>query len=241
VLNAHSRTHCGPEITFFRDFYGRYRSDPIAHLRFASSARSVLPEPELLAILGRAFVEVHERAAALQGKPRWADKNPENGLYVPQWQALLGDDWLFVHVVRDPLDTLASMETARFPLTLPSELDARIQLFVDLHEAGLRFGERYPERYLRIHYESLAKDPEQALSLLMRWLGDSPEPRQLSFNSVEHQIGLEDPKIRDSSGILTSRIGRWREVLSDAQADAIRAATAGLWARLASRREPSWT
>jgi hypothetical protein len=68
MLNAHSRIHCGPEITFSRDFYGHYRSDPIAHLCFASSARSVLPEPELLAILGRAFVGVHERAAALQGK-----------------------------------------------------------------------------------------------------------------------------------------------------------------------------
>jgi hypothetical protein len=237
MLNAHSRIHCGPEITFFRDFYGHYRSDPIAHLRFARSARSVLPEPELLAILGRAFVGVHERAAALQGKPRWADKNPDNALYTPQWQALLGDDWLFVHVVRDPLDTLASMEMVRFPLTLPPELDARIRLFLDLHEAGLRFGEQYPERYRRIHYEALSKYPEQTLSSLMRWLGDSPEPRQLSFNSVEHQAGLEDPMIRSTTGILTSRIGGWREVLSEAQADVVRAATAGLWARLTYGRE----
>jgi hypothetical protein len=129
------------------------------------------------------------------------------------------------------------METVRFPLTLPSELDARIRLFLDLHAAGLRFGEQYPERYLRIHYEALSKHPEQALSSLMRWLGESPEPRQFSFNSVEHQTGLEDPKIRSTSGILTSRIGGWREVLSDAQADVIRAATAGLWTRLASGRE----
>lgn len=84
---------------------------------------------------------VHERAAALQGKPRWADKNPDNGLYTPQSQALLGDDWLFVQVDRDPLDTLGSMEMVRLPLTLPPELDARIRLFLDLQEAGLRFGE----------------------------------------------------------------------------------------------------
>ena len=90
---------------------------------------------------------------------------------------------------------------------------------------------------MRIHYEALATYPEQTLSSLMGWLGDAPELRQLSFNSVQHQTGLEDPKIRSASGILTSRIGGWREVLSEAQAEVICAATAGLWARLASGRE----
>ncbi len=81
ILDAHPRIHCGPELTFFRDFYGDFRDDTLAHLRFARTARAVVPEDEALDVLGRAFVELHERAARRAGKPRWADKAPENVLY----------------------------------------------------------------------------------------------------------------------------------------------------------------
>src|SRR5437762_3114343 len=99
ILDAHSRIHCGPEVKFFRDFYGDYLDDRLQHLRFMTTARAILPETDLLDVLGRAFVAVHERAAACAGKPRWADKNPENVLYLSEWQRLLRDHWLFVHVV----------------------------------------------------------------------------------------------------------------------------------------------
>jgi len=78
LLNAHSRIHCGPEVKFFRDFAGDYLEDPIRHLRFMQSARAILPQAELLKVLGKAFVALHQRAAELACKPRWADKNPEN-------------------------------------------------------------------------------------------------------------------------------------------------------------------
>src|ERR1700686_4824682 len=80
LLNAHSRIHCGPEIKFFRDFYGDYPDDPLWPMRFMAPARTFLPEAELLELFGRAFVAVHERAAVRAGKVRWADKTPENVL-----------------------------------------------------------------------------------------------------------------------------------------------------------------
>src|SRR6266700_7471909 len=77
LLDSHSRIHCGPEVKFFRDFYGDYFDDPLDHLRFTRSARSLLGEDELLEVVGRAFVLLHERAAHRAGKQRWADKVPE--------------------------------------------------------------------------------------------------------------------------------------------------------------------
>lgn len=47
-------------------------------------------------------------------------KNPENILYFKDWQQLLGDRWILVQVVRNPLDTLASIKEMRFPLTIPT-------------------------------------------------------------------------------------------------------------------------
>ena len=136
LLNAHSRIFCGPEVKFFRDFSANYKEDPIRHLRFFNTARALLPEEELLGIFGKAFIALHESAAALAGKARWADKNPENVLYLPQWQRLLGNEWLMIHVMRNPLDTLASMKEASFPLSLPETLDGRIEFYQQYQRQG---------------------------------------------------------------------------------------------------------
>jgi hypothetical protein len=232
VLDAHSRIHCGPEIKFFRDFYGDYFDDPLAPYRFARTARAVLPEEELVELLGRAFVTVHERAAHRAGKPRWADKAPENVLYVEQWQQLLGDDWLLVHVVRNPLDTLASMEGVGMPLTFPPDLDGRIDFYRRYTEAGLAFGERHPERYLRVVYEELVGDPETVLRGLMHWLGERLEPSQLEFNTVSHQAGLEDPAVDKTSSVHRERVDRWRGDLTTEEAARVWEGTSDLWKRI---------
>jgi hypothetical protein len=232
MLDAHSEIHCGPEVTFFRDFYGAYREDPLAHLRFAHTARSLLPEDELLRVLGRAFIVVHEEAARRAGKRRWADKAPDNVLYVDGWGALLGEQWLLVHVVRNPLDTIASMAEIGFPLTLPSDLDGRIAFYRRYTERGLEFGERYPDRYRRVLYERLVSAPEAELGGLMDWLGTTLEPAQLDFNASSHQRGLEDPKVEETAAAHTNSLGRWRAVLSDDEANAVWVGTRDLWERI---------
>jgi len=55
ILDSHSRIHCGPEVKFFRAFYEDCFDDPLRHLRFISSVRVLLPEDDLLEILGQAF------------------------------------------------------------------------------------------------------------------------------------------------------------------------------------------
>ncbi|HEY6150160.1 MAG TPA: sulfotransferase [Gaiellaceae bacterium] len=232
VLNAHSRIHCGPEIKFFRDFYGDYFDDPLAPYRFASTARAILPEEELVEVLGRAFVTVHERAARRVGKPRWADKAPENVLYLEQWQRLLGDEWLLVHVVRNPLDTLASMNAVGMPLTFPPNLDERIEFYRRYTESGLDFAERQPKRYLRVVYEELTASPQRVLGRLMAWLGEALEPQQREFNEVAHQPGLEDPGVRETNAVHADSVDRWRTDLAGDKAPAMWAATEDLWKRI---------
>jgi Sulfotransferase family len=232
VLNAHSRIHCGPEIKFFRDFYGDYFDDPLAPYRFASTARAILPEEELVEVLGRAFVTVHERAARRAGKPRWADKAPENVLYVEQWQRLLGDEWLLVHVVRNPLDTLASMGAVGMPLTFPPDLDGRIEFYRRYTEAGLDFASRHPKRYFRVVYEELSASPEVVLGRLMGWLGETLESQQREFNDVAHQLGLEDPAVAETSAVHAESVDRWRTDLADDDAAAVWAVTGGIWKRI---------
>jgi hypothetical protein len=232
VLDGHSRIHCGPEIKFFRDFYGDYPDDSLRDFRFVQTARAVLPDDELLEVVGTAFVEVHERAARHAGKPRWADKAPENVLHTREWGRLLGDRWFLVHVVRNPLDTLASITEAGFPRTFPSALGDRIAFFRRYTEAGLEFASREPGRYCRVVYEELVGSPEAVVADLMDRLGEAFEPRQLSWEEVVYQRGLEDHKIGNASGIHGASVGRWPTLLSPDEAEVVRTQTADLWAEI---------
>ena len=233
VLNAHSAIHCGPEVKFFRDFFGDYPDDTLKPFRFLATARAILPEDELLDIAGAAFVAVHERAARLAGKRRWADKAPENVLYLAEWQRILGDDWTFVHIVRHPLDTLASIKEAGFPRTIPADLPGRIALYCRYTQAGLDFASRWPARYCRVIYEDFVSQPEQGIAGLMAQLGEEAEPGQLTFNDSPQQEGLEDPKIGRTTRIHAESLRRWRDILTPDEAESVWDATQDLW-RLAN-------
>lgn len=234
LLDSHPRIHCGPEVKFFRDFYGDYLDveDPIAHLRFMTTARSLLPEEEVLEVLGAAFVAMHERAACAAGKPRWADKVPENVVFLDRWQHLLGGEWVFLHVVRNPLDTLASIAESGFPKSIPASLDDRIDLYLEYAEAGLRFGEEYPDRYVRLVYEELVREPEPTVRRLMASLGESFFPEQLALNASAHTVGLEDPKAAMASSVHARSVGRWWALLDREDTELIAGRTATIWARL---------
>lgn len=234
LLDSHPRIHCGPEVKFFRDFHADYLDveDPIAHLRFMTTARSLLPEGDLLEILGAALVEMHERAARGAGKTRWADKVPENVVFLDEWQRILGNDWLFLHVVRNPLDTLASIEEQSFPKSIPAGLDDRVDLYLEYARAGLRFAEENPDRYIRLLYEDLVAEPKVIVRRLMASLGETFHSEQLAINASSHQAGLEDPKAPRASEIHRGSVGRWRQVLSDEEARTIAKRTATIWSRL---------
>ena len=189
-------------------------------------------EAELLEVLGRAFIILHERAAASAGKVRWADKNPENVLYLNQWQILLSDSSLMIHVARNLLDTLAAIKEIKFPLIIPDDLERRIAHYRRYTQMGLDFSEACPDRSYRLICEQLVTSPIETLEDLMRWLGEMFEPDQLMFNRFPQQAGLEDPKIAHTDEIHDESIGRWPAVLSREEAQTIWLETREIWARI---------
>lgn len=233
LLNSHSRIHCGPEVKFFKDFFGDYIDDPLRHARFAATASSILPEPDVFAILGHAFIAIHEAACARIGKARLADKVPENSLYLDRWQQLLGDHWLFVHVARNPLDTIASFTRHPMKLVIPPDIRARARLYRQYHESALHFGALNPTRYYCLLYEPLVQTPQDVLVHLMHWLGEDFEPGQLSFNRYSHTPGLEDPRAGSRTEIDRASLYTWPKLLAMDDAIQIWAATSDIWTELA--------
>jgi hypothetical protein len=231
VLDAHPRIHCGPEIPFFRDFHGDYAADTYAHLRYSRAARDLVSDNAALGVLGRSFLELHEHARAEAGKDRWADKAPENVLYVADWDRLLDGRFFLVHVVRNPLDTIASME-GRFPLTLPSSLEGRIDHYLRYTEAGEAAVEARPERSLVVVYESLSASPEEELGRLMGGLEEEPHAHQLAFNDVPHASGLEDPNVAETTAIHDRSVGAWRAILDEDAARHVWERTQDAWGQI---------
>lgn len=230
LLDAHSRIHCGPEIKFFRDFYGQYPKDDLAHARFFSTVRSLgIAEEELLRLFGSAFVQAHERAAVIAGKARWADKNPENVMFLRQWEFLLPEGFLFIHVVRNPLDVLASLKETGFPKMLPAEIADRVALYAQYRRAGEEYAREHPDRSFTVGYESLVADPAGVLSGLFDFLGERFEPEVVtSFSDPRRSQGLEDPKVGRTREIHRLSVDRWRTDLTAEEA-AIARAQLGAW------------
>jgi Sulfotransferase family len=233
LLNSHSRIHCGPEVKFFRDFTGDYIDDRHRHLRFFTTVRGLgLDDAMLLDLFGRAFIEAHRAAARSQGKPRWADKSPENVLYMDAWWRLLNGQLRFVHCVRHPIDTLASLKEAGFPLTVPSRFEDKVSLWRRYVEAGLAFEEAHRQVSFRLRYEDLATATEPTLRRLMAFLGEQFEPQQLNFNSLPHQPGLEDPKVAQTQAVHARSVGRGAASLDPLEVAAVRMGAAPLASRL---------
>lgn len=222
-LDAHSKIHCPPEIKFFRDFYGNYFDDDLSHIRYFTTLRTIgLDEETLLDIHGQAFIRSHEAAMRSFGKARWADKNPENLLYLDRWFALLKGKMVFLFVVRDPLDTLASLLEVGFPKTIPAAFDEKIDLLITYIERGISFWQSHPECTLLVKYEELVTSPQSELTRLFEFVGEKFEARVLTeFRSSDRGRGIEDPKILLEGNVHTRSIGRGRIDLQPEQAERV--------------------
>lgn len=210
LLDAHPAVHCPPELKFMRNVLGEYSDDPYGHLRFFNACR-VLPldEPERLAVWGRAYAELRARAAERIGKRRWADKDPENARYLPQWEQALSTGFVYVHLIRDPLDTLASVREMGFEKSLPPVLTEQVARWRANGEAALQFFAYAPERGYCLSYESLVERPQATLGGLLDWLGlDDDGTLVRGLNDPARGRGLEDPKIDQTSGIHSESFGR---------------------------------
>jgi hypothetical protein len=217
LLDSHSRIHCGPEVKFFKDFYGDYLNDELRRTRLFSTLPTLgLTVEEILSIFGRAFVESHELAARKAGKVRWADKNPENVLYLKQWHRLLPGGFVFLEIVRDPLDALASLKEIGFYKTVPPAFADKARLLKIFRDTGASYAAKHPESSLTLRYEDLVRAPHATLECLFSWLGETFEPEVLErFSLPERGEGIEDPKVKITQNIHDHSIGRWCQDLTE--------------------------
>ncbi|UJA19959.1 sulfotransferase [Thermoleophilia bacterium SCSIO 60948] len=218
ILDRHSRISCGPELKFLLSLRCGYTAeDPLNHSRFTTTAREFAGDDAALEVLGEAFLELHRRRAESAGKPRWADKNPENLIYLDIWQRLLGERFVLVWVRRDPRDVLVSMEAAGFPYSGPDRFERRVEMLAEYERRASRFTQAHPARVIEVVYEDLVADPRGVAGAMMNALGERLEEGQLSLGPAGALDGLGDPNRGRWERIGDTSVGSWRGRLSAAE------------------------
>lgn len=177
--------------------------------------------------LGRQFRVALDTLALEQGRSRWVEKTPTHVFYADVISEAIPDA-LFVEVVRDPRDVLASKKTRTHNVVVPGRFGAderrrkRLEKSFDPLWDGLSWKSavraggdgagRRPHRWLRVRYEDLVVDTDHVVRSICSFLslefGTALIQVPRGIPADVHDIGSPD------RGVATSSQGRWRDVLT---------------------------
>lgn len=177
------------------------------------------PADDLLGIVAAALAGARGRPARV-----WAEKTPRNELLVDDMLAVYPDA-RFVHVVRDPRATVASIHAwnrSQFLVSVPA---AAVELRDSLsaaRENAERLGE---ERYLVVRYEDLVADPEAQMRRVA-WLLELPWSDALVEPSTTANSSSPERRVQGRIHDLSARAGADLDARTDAVVRAFTAAPA---------------
>ena len=146
---------------------------------------------------------------------RWAEKTPRN-ILLSDRLALIFPGMKFVHVIRDPRDTICSLlkfgapgKPGGWPIGCKENLNSincafpelgayedridfelSIGYWRDMLHAARKVAESVPaDSYLEVRYEDLILQPESTLERLMAFLGEAMDLGLLNFDFKQSSVG----------------------------------------------------
>lgn len=185
---------------------------------------------------GHLFALFHQHNTERAGKRRWGDKSLHIEHYADRVFAELPSARI-IHMVRDPRDRYASVRR-RHGQDL-SRVGAATGRWLISTRVGRRNEKRYPDHYLIVRYEDLARAPEAIMRRVCTFIGEPYSPDMLSMDGVpEHRDGGGNSSFGDMRprAISTRAIGRYRDVLSSSELAFIQLFAGGELARMGYER-----
>lgn len=194
LLSKHPRVATAPEtqivafylVHFLRQWEHEHNGPTAKHQGRAGLSR-VLSEDEFDAMCRDVILRVLERIAARNpGATHVIEKSPGHAVHAPWIQRLLPDA-RFLHVVRDPRDTVASLLAASRTWggdwAPHNPVDAARMWRRHVTEAR-RIEHTAPHAYREIRYERLRTDAVDELESIVCWLG-------LSWSRAECEAAVD--------------------------------------------------
>jgi LPS sulfotransferase NodH len=132
----------------------------------------------------RRYIELNKPAAR-----RWFDKTPQNA-YGAAMIACEFPQAKFVHIVRDPVDVVASLRIGK--VIKISNLVAACAYWNEAAENLYVLRKAFPERVLDIRYDSFTAQPAAGLARVLNFLGEPFEPAtfaEVNTQTIRHEEG----------------------------------------------------
>lgn len=149
--------------------------------------------------------------AEREGKPRWGAQTGLIERYADQLFAAYPEARV-IHLLRDPRDRYEA-SLAKWPngKGRVGGATARFLYSANLAERNLQ---RYPDRYMVVHYEAMVTDPEATLRDVCAFLGEDFAPQMLTMDGApKHRDRLAstlDPEARPVSPVSADYIGMYQ-------------------------------
>jgi hypothetical protein len=161
----------------------------------------------LLSVLGDSW-------AAREGASRWGEKSPVHLRYMSVLAAMFPCA-VFVHIVRDFRDTVASLITAPFsPVTDPVAFALECRRGMETAERDVS-GLPTSVGYLIVRYEEIIENPTRALSEVCQAVGIDFQDGMLDFHlAAERYAPRQDWMSGVHEPLNGASRGRWRRDLS---------------------------
>jgi hypothetical protein len=136
---------------------------------------------------------------------RWFDKTPQN-VYGMLLLSAVYPDASFVHIVRHPLNVVASLKAGK--VMAKHSLVGAINTWLEAVSIVRQFESAWPERVITIRYEDLTESPEGTLGNVLTFLAEAP----VEVSPVLGRVHSEKNKYMDE--LTSEEIATVREHLS---------------------------
>lgn len=219
LLASHPSLACPPESKFIAAL-----EQTLRYPQMLTALASIGAHKDMLYSLYRHMIEeILGQYAAKIGKRRWVDKTPTYYRCLPFIDEVFNQEAQYIFLVRDPLDTVYSMEAfvGRHPSVIRGDPDivrmcsaygasrvAWARYWIEVYEAIDEFAQSCSHRCHTVTYEDLAQEPLDTMKRIVRFLGEAPDGIDLNV-ALRNQIpaGYQDDKIQATSSVHTDSIG----------------------------------
>lgn len=247
ILDSHPSICCGPELKVTPTICQTWYDFQSAYLPILKEY--LLTPADLQKMFGDFLLGLMEKYRSQSGKPRIAEKSPNNVFFFQHLHFLFPASPL-IQVIRDGRDVVCSLLTMNWmnPKTgerLGYTRDAgkaaaywancvRAGRNATQHVASLR------SRYHEIRYEDIVAQPETTLQKLFAFLEEPWDPAVLKFHEQERNLAGESSASQVSRQLYSSAAGRWQRDLNPQDKAAVKDAAGDLLIELGYATDRNW-
>jgi hypothetical protein len=246
VLDSHRNIACGPELKVTPSICGLWFDFNTGF--YPALVEYALTRDDISRVMRDLILSLLDKYRAASGKPRSAEKSPNNIFYFEHLHVIFPDSPL-VHVVRDGRDVVCSLLTmdwidSRTGAPIDYTRDARkaAEYWASAVRAGRQAGAKIgAKRYREIRYEDIVRQPEATLRSLFEFLGEPWDDAVLRFHeNTSRSLAGESSAAQVSKPLYATASGRWAQDLKPADKAAVKAVAGDLLIELDYASDRNW-